>query len=115
MTDRTPAHLADMLQFVQELRSFVHGVPLDAFVRNRVLCLATEKLFINLGEAASRVAPQATLAMPDIPWRQIIGLRNGLAHGYESVAHEVLFRTAHDDLPDVEKALSAALEAYDLP
>lgn len=115
MTDRTPAHLADMLQFVQELRSFVHGVPLDAFVQNRVLCLATEKLFINLGEAASRMAPQATMAMPDIPWRQIVGLRNVLAHGYEAVAREVLFKTANDDLPGLEKALLAALDTYDLP
>ncbi len=115
MTDRTPAHLADMLQFVQELQSFVNGVPVDAFVQNRVLCLATEKLFINLGEAASRMGLQATAMIPNVPWRQIVGLRNVLAHGYEAVAHEVLYRTAQDDLPGVERALQKALEAYRLP
>ena len=115
MTNRTPAHLADMLQFARELQGFVQGVPVEVFVQNRVLCLATEKLFINLGEAASRMGPQAKAAIPGIPWRQIIGLRNILAHGYEQVAHEVLFRTAHEELPGVETALLKALEAYGHP
>jgi uncharacterized protein with HEPN domain len=47
--DRTPAHLADMLRFTQELRSLANGHTLETFTSNRVLCLAVEKLFINLG------------------------------------------------------------------
>ena len=54
MLDRRPAHLHDMRSFTRELRSLLDGVELDAFVANRVLCLAVEKLFINLGEAAFR-------------------------------------------------------------
>ncbi len=50
--DRTPAHVADMLQVVQELRTLAEGKPLLELVSDRVLCLAVEKLFINLGEAA---------------------------------------------------------------
>lgn len=103
--DRTPAHLADMLQFSQELQILIHGMDAEAFSRNRVLCLAVEKLFINLGEAASRVPAANAAAMPDIPWRHVIGLRNILAHGYEQVAHEILHRTIVEELP----ALTAAL------
>ena len=45
-----------------------------------------------------------------MPWRQIIGLRNILAHGYEQVDHETLFRTVTADLGGVETTLRAALE-----
>jgi uncharacterized protein with HEPN domain len=40
-----------------------------------------------------------------VPWRQIIGLRNILAHGYEQIEHESLYRTAAQDLQPVEAAL----------
>ena len=53
--DRKPAHFTDMLGFVCELRSLIKGLSLADFSKNRVLCLAVEKLFINLGEAAYRL------------------------------------------------------------
>ena len=54
--DRTPAHLSDMLRFVRELRSLVAPpMTAQAFEAQRILCLAVEKRFINLGEAAYRV------------------------------------------------------------
>ena len=110
--DRTPAHLADMLDFSQELQSFVSGLSSDDFVRQRVLCLAVEKLFINLGEAAVRVGPDS-VRYPQIPWRRIIGLRNILAHGYEQVAHEILYQTIVQELPAVSLSLLAVLQSLD--
>jgi len=44
-----------------------------------------------------------------VPWRQIVGLRNILAHGYEQVDHETLFRTMTDELAAVESALAQHL------
>lgn len=111
--DRTPAHLADMLRFTQELRSLATGQTLETFTGNRVLCLAVEKLFINLGEAAFRVGSECASQWPGIPWRRVIGLRNILAHGYEQVAHEILFKTITDDLPALEIAIAETLRILD--
>jgi uncharacterized protein with HEPN domain len=113
--DRTPAHLADMLGFVRELRAIAASRSLEAFVADRILNLATEKLFINLGEAAQRVPEAERLAIGGVPWRQIIGLRNILAHGYERIDQETLYRTAAADLAAVEAALAAALAERDRP
>ena len=113
--DRTPAHLADMLQFTRELQSLTQTMALADFTSNRVLCLAVEKLFINLGEAAFRVGEEQALLMPSIPWRRIIGLRNILAHGYEQVAHEILYKTIMQELPALDIALANALADLDQP
>ena len=75
-----------------------------------MLNLAVEKLFINLGEAAQRLSEPERAQIAGVPWRQIIGLRNILAHGYEQVDHETLFRTVTADLGGVETTLRAALE-----
>ena len=107
--DRTPAHLSDMLAFVRELRAIVGGATLEAYCGERVLNLAVEKLFINLGEAAQRVPEAERASIGSVPWRQIIGLRNILAHGYEQVDHETLYRTVTNELAAVEDALAAWL------
>ena len=108
--DRKPAHLIDMLGFVCELRSLIKGLSLSDFSKNRVLCLALEKLFINLGEAAYRLGEEASKTMPGVPWRQITGLRNISAHGYDQVAHEVLFNTIINNLPAVESSLRQLID-----
>jgi uncharacterized protein with HEPN domain len=109
--ERTPAHVADMLQFVSELQALAASISLDGYLANRVLNLAFEKLFINLGEAANRIDPSQRAAIDGVPWRQIIGLRNILAHGYEQIEHESLYRTAAQDLQPVEAALRTWLDA----
>lgn len=81
--DRAPAHLSDMLAFVRELRALLKGQALADYKSDRVRNLAVEKLFINLGEAAQRLADVQRAEIGGVPWRQIIGLRNILAHGYE--------------------------------
>lgn len=98
-----------MLQFTQELRSLVVSMNAAEFARQRVLCLAVEKLFINLGETATRVDAERARQMAGIPWRRVIGLRNILTHGYEQVAHEILFKTITDDLPALEDSLQTLL------
>ena len=104
--DRTPAHLSDMLAFVRELRALVGGATLEAYRGQRVLNHAVEKLFINLGEAAMRVPEADRARLGNVPWRQIIGLRNILAHGYEQVDHETLYRTVTTELAAVEGSLA---------
>ena len=113
--DRNLAHLADMLRFTQELRSLAVGHTQESFTRQRILCLAVEKLFINLGEAAYRMDAASHSRWPAIPWRRVIGLRNILAHGYEQVAHEVLWRTILEDLPGLEQVLLDALALQPRP
>lgn len=110
--DRLPAHLHDMRAFVRELQALLAGVELQQFLDSRVLCLAVEKLFINLGEAAYRAGDDGARRWPRMPWRQVIGLRNILAHGYEQVAHEVLYRTVRNELPSLEAQLDGALATF---
>ena len=107
--DRTPAHLADMLGFVRELRAIASTHTLDVFMSDRILNLAVEKLFINLGEAAQRIPEAERADMTRLPWRQVIGLRNILAHGYERIDQETLYRTAAAELAAVERELMACL------
>lgn len=109
--DRTPAYVADMSDAVRELSAVVLGVSLEQFLADRLRCLAVEKLFINLGEAARRVDPARAASISGVPWSRVIGLRNILAHGYEQIEHEVLYKTIIEELPGLASALDRWLSA----
>lgn len=91
------------------------GLSLQAFINDRMRCLAVEKLFINLGEASRRIDPDRAAAIPGVPWGRVIGLRNILAHGYEHIEHEVLYKTICGDLPGLIAALETWLDAQPRP
>ena len=59
-----------------------------------------------VGEAADNVSEDTRRAHPDIPWAQIVGMRNRLVHVYFDIDLQVLWATVHHDLP----ALIALLE-----
>ena len=68
--------------------------------------LALERSMELIGEAARRVSSSFREKHPEIPWKEMIGLRNIRAHEYGRVDHAQLYATAIKDVP----ALIAALE-----
>lgn len=73
--------------------------------RNR---LALERALFLVGEAAARLTPRTRQAM-DQPWPDIIGLRNVLAHRYDSVRLERLRGIATQRVPDLLAAVQGFL------
>jgi len=63
-----------------------------------------------LGEAAVKVTSDVQQRYYDIPWRQIIGTRNRLIHGYEDENLDILWQIITHDLPPLIKILQTAIE-----
>lgn len=61
-----------------------------------------------LGEAAGRVSPAFVAAHPEIPWREITGIRHKLIHDYFVVDLGIVWRTATVNVPEVEPQIRAA-------
>jgi len=62
-----------------------------------------------IGEAAAHISLDEQKQHPDIPWAQIVGLRNRLIHGYDSVDLSILWRIVKDDVPPLITALENIL------
>ena len=63
-----------------------------------------------IGEAATRVSPDARAEIPALPWPAIVGMRNRLAHGYYDVDLDVVWNTLTVDLPPLIAELERHLE-----
>lgn len=62
-----------------------------------------------VGEALSQVSPQTRSLHQEIPWRDAIGMRNRLVHGYDSVDLDVVWRTATEEVPALLLAIDRIL------
>ena len=57
---------------------------------------------IEIGEAVKRIDPETLALEPDIPWAEIAGMRDRLAHRYFDTSHAIVQATIDDDLPKLE-------------
>lgn len=61
--------------------------------QDRMLELALVRLMEIIGEAAGRVTPETRAQLPNLPWSDIVAMRNRLIHGYDSVDPDILWTT----------------------
>jgi uncharacterized protein with HEPN domain len=98
-----------MLDAAKEAQGLIGGKKREDLDSDRMLGLAVVRLLEVLGEAAGRVSKEGRQNNPDIPWPQIIGLRNRLIHGYDSVDMDIVWGIMTKDLPPVIGALEKVI------
>lgn len=91
------AYLLDMLNAAKEASALAAGVSEEAFKKSRLHQLAITKALEIIGEAASRVSSEYKAVHPQIPWREIVGMRNHMIHGYFDINYDVVWETAKRD------------------
>ena len=64
-----------------------------------------------IGEAASKTSKECHKNLPQIPWANIIGMRNRLIHAYFDVNLDILWKTITEDLPPLTSELKEILES----
>ena len=99
-----------MLDYSREAVELLGSRPLEELRSNRVLQLALVQLIEIVGEAGSRVPEDVRQANPELPWKQAIGMRHRLIHGYEFVDYEIIFDTVRDSLPPLIAQLEKLLQ-----
>lgn len=75
-----------------------------------MLTLSLVKSMEIIGEAAARTSTDLQVQHPNIPWKNIIGMRNRLIHAYFDINLDVLWNTIIQDLPPLLIELEKVIE-----
>jgi len=105
--ERDRAAVADLLEFCAQAARIV-GRGRERFESDEVYPLAAEALIHRIGEATARLSDQLKGRQSDMPWREIRGMRNLVAHDYGRIDRQILWTTLERDLPTIAERLSSA-------
>ena len=94
-----------MLAAAKEVMEFAAGKTRMDLEKDRLHMLAIIKSIEIIGEAASKVTETFKTENGNIPWNDIINMRNRLIHTYFDVNLDIVWQTVKTDLPDLIKAL----------
>jgi len=101
VTRREQQRLADITVAVTAIRQHLaRGGLSDGLVFDAVRVRLTE-----VGEAVKALPRELLDREPAIPWDQVAGLRDHLAHRYFDTSHAILQATIDHDLPELERAI----------
>ena len=89
--------------------SFVKDISREDFDRDEKLRLALTHLLQVIGEAARRVSPEFRDKNPQIPWKEIVGMRSKVVHDYLNVDEDIVWQTIKNDLPPLVLELEKIL------
>ncbi len=105
--------LRHMLDAAREAMELAKGKTGEDIENNRMLNLSLVRLIEVVGEAANRVSAEGRARCPEIPWPAIIGMRNRMIHGYDSIDFDILYKTINEDLPSLAAEIEKILQSDD--
>lgn len=82
----------------------------DRFAAEEDLQIVLTHLVQVIGEAASRLSAEVAARHPDVPWRQIVGMRNRVVHDYFEVDLDILWTAVTDDVPRLARRVRRILD-----
>ena len=103
--------LADMLDYARRAVTALDGRSREVLDTDAVLVGALERFVEVIGEAASRLSENTSKTAPEVPWHEIIAMRNRLVHGYFAVDLNILWTVVNDDLPELIDALDRLIKS----
>ena len=96
---RDDAWLLDMLLAARNAVGFAAPLTFSELENDNLHQLAILKAVEIIGEAASQISEETKAQNPDIPWTEIIGMRNRFVHDCFAIQLEDLWQAVQDDLP----------------
>ena len=100
---RDDQRIDHMLGFVRRCLAILDGVDEEMYLSSLDKQEQVELNMLHLGEAAARVSDEVKESHPDLPWHEMVGMRNVLTHEYFRVKPIVLYETVRSEFVAMEK------------
>ncbi len=103
--------LQDMLKAIDEVAALVSHPDFESFRKDRAAILASLTCIHILGEASNHIPIEIKQKYPELPWSQIRGMRNRIAHEYFEIDESIVWTTCKIDFPKLRPLLVKVLDS----
>ena len=102
-------HILEEMDFLTENCATIE---MNVLMMDKVLSRACLKSLEIIGEASRNISDDLKIAHPEIPWRQMTGMRNKLVHHYFGVDWEIVDDVLKNELPDLRSNILRLLSEH---
>lgn len=103
-------YIKDIIDNMNHAEDFVKGMNYRDFVKEERTNYAVLRCIEIMGEAAKHVPEAIRKKYPDIPWKDIAGMRDKVIHFYFGVHLERVWKVITDDIPQIKPLLERSLK-----
>jgi uncharacterized protein with HEPN domain len=105
-------YIEDIVDAMNDAMSFVEGMKCEDFVKDRKTIYAVVRALEIIGEATKRMPDLVRNRYPQIPWKDMSGMRDKLIHGYFGVDIKRVWKTVKEDLLDLKPLFEKILKDF---
>jgi len=111
MTRSVKLYFGDILRATDRIEKYTKSFIFDKFRKDDKTIDAVVRNLHVIGEATKNIPADIRARHGEIPWREIIAMRNMLIHEYFGIDIEILWKTVSEDIPDFKKQLIALMKS----
>ena len=106
-------YVADIHAEIIRIQGFIEGVVYDEFLSDFRTNYAVMKALENMGEAAKKIPESLRTKYPDIPFKDMAGLREVVTHNYDGISYDMIWEVVKKDIPGLLPALEIMIDALE--
>jgi uncharacterized protein with HEPN domain len=95
-------YLRDIAEAMEAIEKFVEGMEIDNFMQDDKTASAVIRKFEIIGEAAKGISDNIKQRYPQVPWKEMAGMRDKLIHSYFQVNYEIVWQTIKNRIPSIK-------------
>jgi len=98
-------YLQHILEAIIKIEKYLENVDFKQFKDNEMMTDAVVRKLEIIGEATNKLTIDFRNQYPDMPWGDIVGMRNRLIHDYFGVDIDLVWKTYQNNLPELKSLL----------
>jgi uncharacterized protein with HEPN domain len=106
-------YIDDILNAMDQAEIFLAEMSYEQFENDLRTTYAVTRALEIVGEAARRLPPDLRHLYPDIPWKDMAGMRDRIIHGYDMVDLRIVWDVVKKDIPQIKPLIQQILRDYE--